>query len=231
MPVGPSTADDPRPFLSHRYSKGITQCTQPRTLALTFDDGPSENTEQLLDILRDNDAKATFFISGNNNGKGEIDTTEKWIRAIKRVDNDGHQIGFHTFTHPDLDKLSSDDRKDEMYKMERAMSNIIGKYPTVMRPPYVKCGEGCTKDMHSLGYNVVYWGVDSTDWKYSTDLSATTEAVDAAFDKENDDGHIMMIQHDTIPKSALELTKHILRRAEEKGWKGMTVLLLVDAPC
>ena len=118
-----------------------------------------------------------------------------------------------------------------MYKMERAMSNIIGKYPTVMRPPYVRCGQGCTKDMQSLGYNVVYWGVDSTDWQYPTDLTAMTEAVDAAFDKEDDNGHIMMIQHDTIPMSALELTKHILTRAEEKGWKGVVVLSPLEDAC
>ena len=124
---------------------------------MTFDDGPSKNTLGLLDLLRDNDAKATFFIGANNNHKGEIDITDRWVQAIKRMDFEGHQVASHGWSHPHLDATPSKQRKEEMYKTERALANILGKYPIYMRAPYIECSEetDCLKDMHDLGYHIV----------------------------------------------------------------------------
>lgn len=123
---------------------------------MTFDDGPSDNTMQLLDILATHGAKGTFFIGANINGKGEIDKTKKWVEAIKRMDAEGHQVGSHTWSHPHMDNLNSAQRKEEIYKTERALVNIIGKYPTYMRSPYIQCSKktGCMQDMSKLGYHV-----------------------------------------------------------------------------
>jgi peptidoglycan/xylan/chitin deacetylase (PgdA/CDA1 family) len=139
------------------YHKPITKCTKPGTVALTFDDGPSNNTMGLLDILANHKAKATFFIGGNNMGKGEVDKVGPWIAAIKRMDTDGHQVGSHTWSHPRMDNLNTQQRRTEMFKVERALVNIIGKYPTYMRSPYIQCSTktGCMKDMSHLGYHVV----------------------------------------------------------------------------
>lgn len=124
---------------------------------MTFDDGPSANTLELLKVLKDAGAKATFFIGANNNHKGEIDKVDRWVDSIKRMDFDGHQVASHTWSHPHMDKISSHQRKDEMYKTERALANIIGKYPSYMRSPYVQCSvkSGCMKDMSTLAYHVV----------------------------------------------------------------------------
>jgi peptidoglycan/xylan/chitin deacetylase (PgdA/CDA1 family) len=117
------------------YDKRIEHCLKERTIALTFDDGPSEHTSELLDLLASYDAKATFFIGGNSNGKGEIDTTKEWFDLIRRMVAEGHQVGSHTFDHVRLSKIPSELRNIEMLKNERAIANIIGKWHPSLRCP------------------------------------------------------------------------------------------------
>jgi peptidoglycan/xylan/chitin deacetylase (PgdA/CDA1 family) len=128
IPAGGNTSSDARPLIGKiSYDKRIEHCLKERTIALTFDDGPSEHTGNLLDILAEYNAKATFFIAGNNNGKGEIDTTKKWFDLIRRMIAEGHQVASHTFDHVRLSKTSSELRKIEMLKNERAIANIVGE--------------------------------------------------------------------------------------------------------
>ena len=96
-------------------------------MALTFDDGPSEYTSELFDLLEAYGAKATFFVGGNINGRGQIDTTTKWLELIQRAVVEHHQVASHTFSHVHLSQVSSDVRKTELHKNERALSNILGK--------------------------------------------------------------------------------------------------------
>jgi peptidoglycan/xylan/chitin deacetylase (PgdA/CDA1 family) len=75
---------------------GISQCAIPGTVALTFDDGPFNFTNHVLDVLAAYNAKATFFITGNNIGKGQVDIEESgWPDIIRRIHSEGHQIGAH----------------------------------------------------------------------------------------------------------------------------------------
>lgn len=131
----------------------IKKCSRNSTLALTFDDGPAEHTTHVLDVLKDFDARATFFLGGIINGRGQID--EAWTPVVKRMITEGHQVGSHTWSHPNMSSISSKARKQEMYKNERAILNAIGKMPTFMRAPMVECDESCMKDMNRLGYHVV----------------------------------------------------------------------------
>lgn len=201
----------------------VTQCSVPGTVAITYDDGPSTFTDELLDMLEKADAKATFFLNGISNGRGEIDRDGRWRRAIWRMEAEGHQVASHGWSHFDLDELSSRQRRDEMYKNERAIANILGKYPTYMRAPYIKCGSDCLEDMEDLGYKVVEWSVDSTDTEHPTDLKAMMRAVDAGFAKAGDTGGVVLIQHDTLSTSAVQLTRYILSKVEEKQWEAVTI--------
>lgn len=227
-PAGYNTSMDSR---SHGgevpYGQFITGCTVPKTIALTYDDGPSENTEELLDILQIAGAKATFFISGNTNGKGEIDMTVQWTRAIKRMDDAGHQIASHGWSHPDFDNTTSQARKDDMVKNERALANIVNKYPTYMRPPYSRCSPqtGCLDDMGALGYHVIKFSVDSSDYAHPEDLTAMINTFEQGWQATDpDNGNLLLVQHDTIHESAIELTKHILDQVSQRGWKGECLL-------
>ena len=85
----------PRPLIGNvSYDgAGIMHCTKPGALALTFDDGPYNYTSHLLDVLAAYGAKATFFITGNNLGKGQIDIEENgWPNLLRRMHAEGHQV-------------------------------------------------------------------------------------------------------------------------------------------
>lgn len=137
---------------------GIYRCTVPGTIALTYDDCPYIYTSYILDLLKSYRSKATFFITANNNGKGEIDDPSTIYPAIiKRMVAEGHQLASHTWTHQDLSKVTSTQRRSQMIKTEMALRNIVGFFPTYMRPPYSSCDapSGCEADMAALGYHIV----------------------------------------------------------------------------
>ena len=98
-----------------------------------------------------------------NIGKGEIDnSTLEWPGLIKRMYNEGHQIASHTWSHADLCAITSAQRKDEMWKLEMAVRNIVGVVPTYMRPPYSSCTAG-EWFLHSLSLRVLFLLVRSVD--------------------------------------------------------------------
>ncbi|EXJ91022.1 hypothetical protein A1O1_04129 [Capronia coronata CBS 617.96] len=227
MPAGYNMSVDDRPQIGVvPYGSVISNCRMPRVIALTYDDGPSENTKELLDILEEAGAKATFFVSGNNNGKGEIDLTPTWTDTIKRMAQEGHQIASHTWSHADLDKASWESRRLEMLKNERALANILNVYPTYMRPPYLRCSNQteCLGDMRGLGYHVISYSFDSTDWMHKDNLTSMTAAFDRVLQTvEVNEGRMLLIQHDTIRASAIDLTRHVLKRVSQRGWRAVTV--------
>ncbi|KAK5459874.1 hypothetical protein LTS15_004003 [Exophiala xenobiotica] len=221
-PNGYNLANEPRPKIGQvPYGRLITTCTTPNVIALSYDDGPSNNTEKLMDVLKKHDAKATFFVSGITDGKGEIDHEEKWVKTIRRMVMEGHQVGSHTWSHADLENLTSPARRTEIAKNERAMVNILNKYPTYMRPPYVKCSNttSCLSDVNAMGYHVVGYSLDSTDWQHPDDLDAMKVAFDDALNRTAPDGNMLLIQHDTIPMSSIDLTSHVLDAIKRRGWK------------
>lgn len=193
VPKGYDVSKDKRKY-NDQLPRRINKCTRPGTLALSFDDGPSQHTEEVLDVLKEFNARGTFFLGGILNGRGSID--QNWARVVRRMVTEGHQIGSHTWSHPDLNTLTSADRKTEMYKNERAIANVIGKYPTFVRAPMIRCNDKCMDDMKSLGYHVVDWQFDSEDWK--EDKPASEVVVDRLKKQLNDhDGNMFLIQHDT----------------------------------
>jgi peptidoglycan/xylan/chitin deacetylase (PgdA/CDA1 family) len=144
--------------------EGIYDCVEPGTVAITYDDGPYIYTNDVLDQFAAYGFKATFFITGINIGKGAIDDeSQPWPAVIRRMIAEGHQVASHTWSHQNLDQITSEQRYDQMVKNEMAISNIIGKFPTYMRPPYSACsaGSGCPDDMRDLGYVVSYFDLDT----------------------------------------------------------------------
>ena len=207
-PTGASVYDD-KPGYNSEIPAVIRHCTKPKTLALSFDDGPSKYTTQVLDILRAHNAHATFFLGGIFNGRGQLD--KDWAPVVQRIITDGHQIGSHTWSHPNLDVLSSAQRKDEMHKNERAIANVIGKIPTFMRAPMIKCNKDCQKNMKDMGYHVVDWQYDSEDWKVprkSVEDILYNNLI-PAMDKNGPEGNMFVVQHDILNSTA-KLTDALL---------------------
>ncbi|KAJ5379660.1 uncharacterized protein N7496_002088 [Penicillium cataractarum] len=166
-PTGVNTTSVPRPKLgSTQYGVSIRDCGIPGKVALTFDDGPYIYTSALLDILKEKGVKATFFLVGNNGGKGQINDPKTGYPAlIQRMYNEGHQVGSHTWSHADLSTLTRQQRYDQVVKNEIALTDILGFFPTYLRPPYESCNADCLNDLKDLGYHVANYDIDTLDWQ------------------------------------------------------------------
>src|SRR5690606_2381362 len=98
-------------------------------------------------------------ITGINKHKGSIDDESTPYPAIlRRMVAEGHQIASHTWSHRDLAAISEVERRDELYKLEMAIRNVIGKFPTYIRPPFSSCGGACERTLDALGYHqILVW--------------------------------------------------------------------------
>lgn len=125
--------------------------------ALTFDDGPDVYfTTQILDILKRNNVKGTFFIVGTR--------AEANPEMVKRIVADGHAIGNHTWDHPDLVKLTPDQIRSELNRTDQLLSQLVGYHPALFRPPYGATNASDVQLISSLGYKIIDWSVDTRDW-------------------------------------------------------------------
>ncbi len=199
----------------------------PGTVALTFDDGPSNYTDELLNTLKAAGAKATFMVAGNANGRGELDQGIVWPKLLKRMIAEGHQIASHTWSHPQMNGMKSEDRKMDLAKNERAIANVIGMYPTYMRPPYGACDEvsGCLKDLKDMGYSPVSQTIDTLDWKNIAKgrIQDSEQLVKDYFKILGPDSHALLCQHDILAASVQDLTPIILQEIKNKGFRAVTV--------
>ncbi|KAF2660521.1 carbohydrate esterase family 4 protein [Lophiostoma macrostomum CBS 122681] len=230
-PAGTNTSSIPRTKIGNiEYGgNGIYECVTPGTVALTYDDGPQANfTAHILDIFASYNAKATFFITGNNIGKGEIDTTPEYVSDIQRMYAEGHQVASHTWTHLDLSAISHADRLNQMYKNEMALRNILGVIPTYMRPPYSSCTGQCETDMANLGYHVTYFNVDTDDYDQDDPNliqnsknwfkgNITAGGATAA------SSEWLSISHDIHAQTAYNLTDYMLSTLTSLGYTPVTV--------
>ncbi|WP_136604093.1 polysaccharide deacetylase family protein [Paenibacillus dokdonensis] len=132
--------------------------TEEKAVAFTFDDGPNaEYTPQILDIFRESDAKATFYMIGT-----QMQHNPALVRTVYQ---EGHEIGNHTFSHPHLTELSEQDYMHEVVKTENLLSDIIGIKPATFRPPYFDHNEQVDGLVSGLGYPMI--GVvnsEANDW-------------------------------------------------------------------
>lgn len=127
-----------------------------KAISLTFDDGPNTtSTKFILKTLKEEKIKATFFILGQQ--------AKENPEMIKQIKKDGHEIGNHSFSHPDLKKLNNSDIKKQVQQTNKVIYSIIGENPTVFRPPYGSYDERVIK---YAKVPVVLWDVDTLDWKY-----------------------------------------------------------------
>ncbi len=149
----------PSPYRVARYGANARQ------VAITFDDGPdSEWTPRILDVLRDHNVKATFFVIGLE--------AQKFPSIVQRMYAEGHEIGNHTFTHPDISVISPQLMKLELNLTERLFASRIGIKTVLFRPPYSIDQEPDTADQvrpleitQSLGYITVGNRIDPNDWR------------------------------------------------------------------
>ncbi|WP_211320666.1 polysaccharide deacetylase family protein [Pseudogracilibacillus auburnensis] len=204
----------------HPVSNNILQKEFPNALflngspstnqvALTFDDGPDIRfTPQVLDVLAKHDVKATFFLIGAR--------AKEHNEITKRIHDEGHVIGNHTYWHPNLPKEGLGRLHWELTQTEQVIEDITGIKPRLFRSPYGALNEEMIKMLEEKGNTVIGWNVDSLDWKqpgedvvadnvlsnvgfgsiilmhdggdWTMDLSGTAQALDKIITKLKNDG-------------------------------------------
>lgn len=132
--------------------------TDKREMALTFDDGPDEKfTPLVLDELKKAGVHATFFVVGNR--------VEANPDIFKRIINEGHAIGNHSYDHANLPKLSDKQFKEQINRTDLIISSYLGYEPAFVRPPYGAINENQILWLAGEKKKIINWNVDSLDWK------------------------------------------------------------------
>jgi len=129
-----------------------------KRVCLTFDDGPSaEFTGQILDILREHEVPATFFVCGEN--------VEKNPDVLRRIVAEGHAVGNHTFSHPFMFFKSRQRMADEIDRTQSTIERVIGFRPNIFRPPFGSRWFGLVPTLSERGMRLVQWSSTGYDWK------------------------------------------------------------------
>lgn len=187
-----------------RIEQGIN--TDKGKVAITFDDGPHpQYTGQLLDGLKKRGVKATFFVTGEH--------AELHPDIIRRMSEEGHCVGNHTYSHMQLKDSNKEEFKEELIKTNEIITGITGEEVLYVRPPY---GTWDKKFETELNMFPVLWNVDPLDW-CSNNVSCITEKV---VNKVQENDIILMHDYyDTSVTAALKIVDELL----EDGFEFVTV--------
>lgn len=141
----------------------------PKYVSLTFDDGPSPYTVYILDILKQNHVPATFFVVGSE--------VKKFPSLVHRIHSEGHVIGNHTWSHPDITTISEKRLRSEIHSTNVQIQKLIGKSPDLFRAPYSKIDNETEAIIKKLGMTSVLWNVDSKDWCEESPLAVQQHVI------------------------------------------------------
>ena len=178
--------------------------TELPQIAITFDDGPSVCTPALLDGLKERGVKATFFLVGEN--------VETYPDIVKRIYEEGHLIGNHTYHHVQLTKIKEEEALKELEETNRLIEKITGNPVEYVRPPFGEFPKGLSAKISMIP---VMWTVDPLDWSVKDTEKIVSKVVTQA--KEND----MILLHDCYGTS-VEAALQIIDRLKEKGFEFVT---------
>jgi peptidoglycan/xylan/chitin deacetylase (PgdA/CDA1 family) len=127
-----------------------------KTVALTFDGGPSGYTPKIERILQRKHVRATFFWVGSR--------TFGWEKVVRRISDKGHEIANHSWFHDDLTTLPADAVRRDLARTNRRLARLTGERPTIFRPPYGAVNPQVRQVAAGLGLRTVIWDADSLDW-------------------------------------------------------------------
>ena len=177
-----------------------------KKVAITFDDGPDPDyTPKLLDGLKEREVKATFFLLGEQ--------VEKYPEIVKRMHEEGHLVGTHSYEHVDLSRLSDEKAIEQVDKTNQLIFHITGEYPKYIRPPF-----GCWKCNLDYETNMmeVLWDIDPLDWNM-----ANSDVIAKRVIKKVQEYDIILL-HDAS-ESSVKAAFKIIDELKAKGYTFVTV--------
>jgi len=210
--IGAAGPLEPRPPRSPSSYNSVN--TSRPLLALTFDDGPHpELTPRLLDILRHEGIRATFYVIGRN--------VQTYPEIAKRIVAEGHEIANHTWSHPALTSVGAARLNKEIASTSDIIQRVTGRRPTNMRPPYGAVNDRVRASMYKdHGLDVIMWSVDPLDWKRPGAAAVRERLVSGA-----SPGGILLA-HDIHP-GTIEAMPGTIKDLKAKGYGFATVSQLL----
>lgn len=180
-------------------------------IALTFDDGPGEYTEELINCLVENNAKATFFMLGQN--------VEAYPEIAKKVSDAGMELGNHSYSHPDLVTIGADAAAQQVSNTDAALKSATGFEATVMRPPGGSFNDSVKA---AIDHPLIIWSIDTRDWATKSEDQTYQVVMDNA-----QDGSVVLMHdiHEWSVKAAIRMIPDLIA----KGFKLVTVSELAEA--
>ena len=182
-------------------------------IALTFDDGPGQYTDKLLDCLEENNAHATFFMLGQ--------LVDQYPETVKRMVELGCELGNHSWDHQNMLDLSLDGVVKEFGDTDQALIDACGQESTVIRPPY---GNYTDDIIAAVGKPFILWSIDSLDWKY---LDADLDYNGIMNDSNLGDGAVILM-HD-IHGPSVDAALRLIPALVDQGYKLVTVSEMAEA--
>jgi len=214
-PTSGAPPADPTP-LALPAAPPAPDCAQLACIALTFDDGPGPYTDQLLDELSSAQAPASFFLVGRR-----IDDR---AATVARMAAAGHSIGNHTWDHPDLTTLTAQQTVQQLDRTDRAIEAVIGRTPTLVRPPYGAVNPAVLAVLGARTDVAVGWSDDTLDWQ-NRDATVTTQRALALAHRGG-----IVLMHDIHP-STVQAVPAVITGLRAAGYTLVTVdQLLGPAP-
>lgn len=202
-----------------KYNAYYAEDTSEKKLYLTFDAGfENGNTPAILDALKKHDVKATFFVVGTYI-KDNPD-------LIKRIHEEGHLIGNHTYHHPDMSQIATKESfHKELKDVETEYKNVVGEEMTKFyRPPQGKFNETNLQMAKDLGYHTFFWSLAYVDW-YENDQPSKEEAFQKLLGRIHP-GAIVLL-HSTSQTNA-DILDELLTKWEEMGYKFASLETLIE---
>ncbi len=176
-----------------------------KMIALTFDDGPSEHTAEIIECLKNNDAKATFFLCGER-----IDANEDAVRKALEI---GCQLGNHTFTHKVLSQMPVEEMMKELEVTDAKIKEISGENAVVMRPPEGRFDDSVAAN---VGKPMILWEIDTRDWSHQD----TDKTIKAVLDNVQDGDIVLM--HDSY-ESTKKASLTLIPQLRKDGYELLTI--------
>ncbi|CAL9611602.1 polysaccharide deacetylase family protein [Streptomyces sp. NPDC057794] len=188
---------------------GTVDCRKAKCIALTFDAGPSEHSARLLDILKEKQVPATFFLLGERH-------IEKYPELVRRMADEGHEVASHTWDHKILTDLAPERIREELERPNREIERLTGRRPTLMRPPQGRTNDTVHEICRDLGLSEVLWTVTAKDYT-TTDSDLIGRRV---LEQASRDGIILL--HD-IYDGTVPAVPGIVDALKERGYVFVTV--------
>jgi peptidoglycan/xylan/chitin deacetylase (PgdA/CDA1 family) len=183
-----------------------------KEVALSFDDGPSPLTRRFVRVLRANHAVATFFMIG-----GEVNL--RYRSTLREELRNGDALGDHTWSHPDLERVSATDVRSQLRGTREVIRRESGYMPCVFRPPYGAYNSSIVGTARSLGLSTILWNVDPTDWALPG-----TAAIEQRVLAQAQPGSIILSHDGGGPRGeTLAAYPYIIRQLRARGYRLVTV--------